>query len=77
VVVYSKKGRRVGLVVDRILDIVEEKVVIQNPSHRDGVRGSMVIQTRVTDLLDIPSIVRFAQIHFDQEQATVKELVSA
>jgi two-component system, chemotaxis family, sensor kinase CheA len=77
VIVYSEKGRRVGLVVDRILDIVEENVVIQNPSHRDGVRGSMVIQSRVTDLLDIPSIVRSAQINFDQEQATVKELVSA
>jgi hypothetical protein len=37
----------------------------------------MVIQSRVTDLLDIPSIVRSAQINFDQEQATVKELVSA
>jgi two-component system chemotaxis sensor kinase CheA len=77
VVVYSEKGRRVGLVVDRILDIVEENVVIQNPSHRDGVRGSMVIQSRVTDLLDIPSIVRSAQINFEQEQAPVEELVSA
>ncbi|HTC64216.1 MAG TPA: chemotaxis protein CheA [Candidatus Saccharimonadales bacterium] len=77
VVVYSEKGRRVGLVVDRILDIVEENVVIQNPSHRDGIRGSMVIQSRVTDLLDIPSIVRSAQINFDQEQPPVEDLVSA
>ncbi|HET6144325.1 MAG TPA: chemotaxis protein CheA [Candidatus Acidoferrales bacterium] len=77
VVVYSEKGRRVGLVVDRILDIVEENVVIQNPSQRDGVRGSMVIQSRVTDLLDIPTIVRSARINFDQEQAPVEELVSA
>ncbi|HEX3377185.1 MAG TPA: chemotaxis protein CheA [Candidatus Acidoferrales bacterium] len=76
VVVYSEKGRRVGLVVDRILDIVEENVVVQNPSHRDGVRGSMVIQSRVTDLLDIPSIVRSAQINFEQEQPPVEELVS-
>jgi two-component system chemotaxis sensor kinase CheA len=77
VVVYSERGRRVGLVVDRILDIVEENVVIQNPSQRDGIRGSMVIQSRVTDLLDIPTIVRSAQINFDQEQAPVEELVSA
>jgi len=77
VVVYSEKGRRVGLVVDGILDIVEENVVIQNPSQRDGIRGSMVIQSRVTDLLDIPAIVRSAQINFDHEQAPVEELVSA
>jgi two-component system, chemotaxis family, sensor kinase CheA len=77
VIVYSEKGRRVGLVVDRILDIVEENVVIQNPSQRDGIRGSMVIQSRVTDLLDIPSIVRSAQINFDHEEAPVGELVPA
>ena len=77
VVVYSEEGRRVGLVVDRILDIVEENVVTQNPSHREGIRGSMVIQSRVTDLLDIPSIVRSAQINFEREQAGVEELVSA
>jgi two-component system chemotaxis sensor kinase CheA len=76
VVVYSEKGRRVGLVVDRILDIVEENVVIQNPSHRDGIRGSMVIQSRVTDLLDIPTIVRSAQINFEQQQAPVEEFAS-
>ncbi len=74
VVVYSDKGRSVGLVVDRILDIVEENVVIQNPSQREGIKGSMVIQDRVTDLLDIPSVVHSAQINFDQEQAPVEEL---
>lgn len=77
VVVYSERGRRVGLVVDRILDIVEENVIIQNPSQRDGIRGSMVIQSRVTDLLDIPTIVRSAQINFDVEHAPAEELVSA
>ncbi len=77
VVVYSEKGHSVGLVVDRILDIVEENIVIQNPSHRAGIRGSMVIQGRVTDLLDIPSVVRSAQIHFAEEQAPVEELVTA
>jgi two-component system chemotaxis sensor kinase CheA len=77
VVVYSHKGRSVGLIVDHILDIVEENVVIQNPSHREGIRGSMVIQSRVTDLLDIPTIVRSARISFDEDQAAVEELVPA
>jgi two-component system, chemotaxis family, sensor kinase CheA len=31
VVVYSEQGRSVGLVVDRILDIVEEAFVVQQP----------------------------------------------
>ncbi|MGZ4731556.1 MAG: chemotaxis protein CheW [Terriglobales bacterium] len=60
VVVYSEGGRSVGLIVDRIVDIVDEKLVVQNPAQRRGVLGSSVIQKRVTDLLDVPSVVRDA-----------------
>lgn len=58
VVVYSEGGRSVGLVVDRIVDIVNEKLVVQTPAARKGVLGSSVVQKRVTDLLDVPSLVR-------------------
>src|SRR5579862_1385305 len=58
VVVYSEAGRSVGLVVDRIVDIVDEKLVVQNPAQRSGVLGSSVVQKRVTDLLDVPGVVR-------------------
>jgi two-component system chemotaxis sensor kinase CheA len=60
VVVYSEAGRSVGLVVDHIVDIVEEKLTVENPARRPGVLGSSVIQQRVTDLLDIPAIVHGA-----------------
>ncbi|MGH9495299.1 MAG: chemotaxis protein CheW, partial [Candidatus Sulfotelmatobacter sp.] len=39
VVVYSDQGRSVGLVVDRILDIVEGSYVMQSQSGRAGVMG--------------------------------------
>jgi two-component system chemotaxis sensor kinase CheA len=58
VVVYSEAGRSVGLIVDRIVDIVDEKLVVQTPAERQGVLGSSVIQKRVTDLLDVPKVVR-------------------
>jgi two-component system chemotaxis sensor kinase CheA len=58
VVVYSEAGRSVGLVVDRIVDIVDEKLVVQTPAQRRGVLGSSVVQKRVTELLDVPSAVR-------------------
>jgi two-component system, chemotaxis family, sensor kinase CheA len=58
VVVYSEAGRSVGLVVDRIVDIVDEKQRSQDPSQRRGILGSWVVQKRVTDLLDVPSVVR-------------------
>jgi len=58
VVVYSEAGRSVGLVVDRIVDIVDETLAVENPAERKGVLGSSVIQKRVTDLLDVPGVVR-------------------
>src|SRR5579862_3618736 len=69
VVVYSESGRSVGLVVDRIVDIVDEKMVLQNPAERRGVLGSSVIQKRVTDLLDVPGVVRDALPSFAEKRA--------
>ncbi len=57
VVVYSGKGRRVGLVVDRILDIVEETLVSRSVAHRRGVLFTAVIQGRATEFLDMESIL--------------------
>ncbi len=60
VVVYSEKERSVGLVVDRVLDIVEESFVMQRQTGRKGISGSAVIQKRVTDILDVPGLVAAA-----------------
>ncbi|MBI3410433.1 MAG: chemotaxis protein CheA [Planctomycetes bacterium] len=57
VVVYTEKGRSVGLVVDHILDIVETALTVQRTGQRTGILGSAVIQNRVTDVLDIPSLL--------------------
>jgi two-component system, chemotaxis family, sensor kinase CheA len=58
VVVYSEQGRSVGLVVDRILDIVEESIAEEHRAARDGVIGSAVIAGQVTDLLDVHGVIR-------------------
>jgi two-component system chemotaxis sensor kinase CheA len=60
VVVYTDQGRSVGLVVDRILDIAHEVVKIQQRSGRQGTLGSMVVQGRVTELLDVKGIIQTA-----------------
>jgi len=57
VVVYSDQGRRVGLVVERILDIIEESFVVQRQTGRKGILGSAVIQRRITDILDVPALI--------------------
>jgi two-component system chemotaxis sensor kinase CheA len=64
VVVYSEHGRSVGLVVGRINDIVEETVTIERAAQSQGILGSIVIQQRVTDLLDVPAVIRSANPTF-------------
>ncbi|HEV2470123.1 MAG TPA: chemotaxis protein CheW [Candidatus Sulfotelmatobacter sp.] len=71
VVVYSEAGRSVGLVVDRIVDIVDESLTVENPAERKGVLGSSVIQKRVTDLLDVPGVVREVIPGFAESAARV------
>jgi two-component system chemotaxis sensor kinase CheA len=64
VVVYSEGERSVGLVVDRILDIVETTLEVQRATHREGILASAVIQQPVTDLLDVHGIIRAADPSF-------------
>jgi two-component system chemotaxis sensor kinase CheA len=58
VVVLAGQGQRVGLVVDRILDIAEETIASRSTAHRSGVLFTAVIQERVTEFLDVESILR-------------------
>ena len=58
VIVYTKGDRSIGLVVDRIMDVVEEAIVAQRTSIRPGVLGSAVIDKKVTELLDVESVIR-------------------
>jgi two-component system, chemotaxis family, sensor kinase CheA len=47
----------VGLVVERIVDIVEDRVDVKSPARRKGVLYAAVIQERVTELLDLNVIL--------------------
>ena len=64
VVVYSEHGRSVGLVVDRILDIVEQTITDKPRGAKHGILGSAVIAGKVTDLLDVHGIIRSTDPHF-------------
>jgi two-component system chemotaxis sensor kinase CheA len=57
VVVYAHGGRRVGLVVGSILDIVDEAIVTRADGNRPGVLSTAVVQGRVTEFPDMGSIV--------------------
>ena len=64
VVVYREHGRSIGLVVDRIADIVECCLDVTRPSRSEALVASAVIQQRVTDLVDLPALIRRADPTF-------------
>ena len=64
VIVYTEQGRSVGLVVGRINDIVHEAVTVKRHSHGKGIFGSVVIQEKVTDLVDVEAVIRAADPAF-------------
>ena len=51
--VFSDGRRSMGLVVDEIVDIVEDKLDIQVASDRAGVLGSGVIKGEATEIIDV------------------------
>ncbi|HUJ28504.1 MAG TPA: chemotaxis protein CheA [Myxococcales bacterium] len=62
VVVFRRAGQDVGLVVDRILDVVEDPLDVRRPPSRRGVLYCAVIGNRITELLDVPAIVSQADV---------------
>lgn len=67
VVVYTENGRSVGLVVDRILDIIETEVKVQQTKKRAGLKGAAVIAQKVTDLIDVHGVIQTAVPDFYSE----------
>jgi two-component system chemotaxis sensor kinase CheA len=53
VVVFTQGGKSVGLVVGRILDIVQDSIVVKPTGRRHGVSGTAVIDGKVTQMLDV------------------------
>ena len=51
--VFSDAGRSMGLVVDEIVDIVEDKLDIQVASETPGILGSAVIKGQATEIIDV------------------------
>jgi two-component system chemotaxis sensor kinase CheA len=58
VVVVAGGGRRVGLVVARILDVAEETLAARSDARRPGVLFTAVIRDRVTEFLDVEAVLR-------------------
>src|SRR3954465_12780343 len=51
--VFSDSGRTMGLVVDEIVDIVDDKLDIEVGSDTPGVIGSAVVKGQATEIIDV------------------------
>ena len=60
VVVCARQERPVGLIVERILDVVEEERDVRGAASRQGVECTAVIQNHVTEMLDVEGLMRMA-----------------
>ena len=52
VLVFADGDRSMGLIVDEIVDIVEERLVVQLTAERPGMMGSAIIAGKATDVID-------------------------
>jgi two-component system chemotaxis sensor kinase CheA len=53
VLVFSAGNGSVGLAVDEIVDIVEDKLQIEIASERPGVLGSAIVRGEATEIIDV------------------------
>jgi two-component system chemotaxis sensor kinase CheA len=76
VIVHTSNLRSVGLVVERILDIVEGDLSTRFPASRKGVLGSIVVKGKVTEILDVGGIIRVQDSTFFDQQPELAGVAS-
>jgi two-component system, chemotaxis family, sensor kinase CheA len=74
VLVLNHEGRTFGLVVGKIIDIIEAKADVKSKATRPAVLYSVLIGERVTELLDIPAILQIAGV--SESQPTLAALTA-
>jgi two-component system chemotaxis sensor kinase CheA len=63
VLVLEHDHQSFGLVVNQILDIVESALDTRSPATRAGVLHCSVVADRVTELLDVPALLRAGEAY--------------
>ena len=69
VIVFSEANRRVGLIVDQILDIHSESLRISKEGRRAGISGHAVIDGVITEFLDLAAVLELAGTSWEPRQA--------
>lgn len=67
VVLFFGQEHSIGIVMERIIDVVEQPITIKSSASRPGILFCAVIQGQVTEILDVKSIIRIAKPDFFNE----------
>ncbi len=59
ILVFSRGTRATGMIVDEIVDIVQDRLEIEQASHKSGCIGSAIVRGRATDIVDVAAILPF------------------
>jgi two-component system, chemotaxis family, sensor kinase CheA len=60
VLVFTHNGRATGMAVDKIVDIVEERLVMESTTVRAGILGVAVLRGKATEVLDVGHFLTLA-----------------
>jgi len=66
-VVLQADKRPFGLIVHRILDIVEQEISLEHPWRDSAIRSSGVVQNKVRDLLDVDDLLNGRNHSFEED----------
>ena len=68
VLVFADHNRSMGLIVDEIIDIVEQRLNIELASNRDGLIGTAVVANKATEVVDAAHYLRKAFGNWFEEE---------
>ena len=53
ILVFSEYGRSIGLLIDEIVDIAEERLDVKITGDRPGILGCALIRGNITEIIDV------------------------
>lgn len=60
VLVFTENDKTMGIIVDEILDIVEDRLDIELSDKSPGIVGSSIVQEKATDVIDVTYYLKLA-----------------
>jgi two-component system chemotaxis sensor kinase CheA len=70
VIVFGDSEQSVGVLVDEIVDIIEDRLEVELKNRRAGVLGTAVIAGKATEMIDVDHFLRRVGDHFNAPGGT-------